>query len=358
MRYLSIAVVVVLIAHASPLRADESLLKYDDPKPQRYDLTARASAIDPRAKSHPEIDFVLEKDGKPQDAEGAAVDTRVKPVGRLVIWLMGNNPALFDRVTGYGMHAIHVHYARGWFPKFGDAAPPGDTNFLGKIRLEAATGRDVSPVVEIPVPDGMMERAHQFVRHLAKVNPQGRWDYFLSDDGKQLRWDRVIIAGSSHGATVAARFAKEVRVNRVVMFCGPRDQYETWQALPSATPANRYFGFSHVLDGGWTGGHYCRSWELMGLEKFGPIVNVDRAKPPFDNTRRLITDADVANDARRAHGSVVPGKSAPKDAAGQCLHEDVWRYLFTHPVEATGNPVPPDPNCLKELPRPTTQKKD
>ena len=97
--------------------------------------------------------------------------------------------------------------------------------------------------------------------------------------------------------------------------------------------------------------------QLIYLE-FGPIVNVDRAKPPFDNTRRLITDADVGNDARRAHGSVVPGKSAPKDAAGQFLHEDVWRYLFTHPVDATGTPVPPDPNCLKDLPRPATQKKD
>jgi hypothetical protein len=94
----------------------------------------------------------------------------------------------------------------------------------------------------------------------------------------------------------------------------------------------------------------------MGLERFGPIVNVDRARPPFDNTRRLITDTDVGNDPRRAHGSVVPGKSAPKDAAGHFLHEDVWRYLFTHPVEVTGAPVPPDPNCLKELPRAATWK--
>ena len=82
------------------------------------------------------------------------------------------------------------------------------------------------------------------------------------------------------------------------MFCGPRDQYETWQGLPSATPANRYFAFSHVLDGGWTGGHYCRSWELLGLNQFGPIVNVDKAAPPYGDTRRLITDADCEKRAR------------------------------------------------------------
>ena len=344
-------IVVAIIFATSSTSAADVPFAYADPNPQRYNLTARAGEIDPRVKAHPEIEFLLEKDGKPQDVEGAAVDTRVAPLGKLVIWLMGPSPALFDEVTGYGLHAIHVHYARGWFPKFGDAAPVGDTNFLGKIRLEAATGEDVSPAVDIPRPDSVMERAFQLVKHLAAKNPQGRWDCFLSDDGKGLRWDRVILAGSSHGSTTAARLAKHVKVDRIVMFCGPRDQFETWQALPSATPQNRYFAFSHVLDTGWTGGHYCRSWELLGLHAFGPIVNVDRDKPPFGKSRRLITDADVNRDPKRAHGCVVPGKSAVRTAEGQFLHKEVWRYLFTHPIEDVGSSVPPDPNCLKELPR-------
>ena len=329
--------------------AAEAPLTFKDAKPQRYEFTARASAIDPRAQAHPEIDFVFEKGGKPADMENASVDTRVAPQGKLVIWLMGHSAPLFERVNGYGLHAIRVHYANGWFGKYGNAAPPDDTQFLGKIRLEAATGEDFSPVVTIPKPDGMMERALQFVKWLAKENPQGRWDYFLMPDGKSLRWDRVIISGSSHGSTTAARFAKHVKVDRVVMFCGPRDQYETWQGLPSATPANRYFAFSHVLDGGWTGMHYCRSWELLGLHQFGPIVQVDKAAPPYGNTRRLTTDADVKGDDKRAHSSVTPGGAAVKDAAGKFIHEEVWRYLFNQPVEKTGQPVPADPNCLKDL---------
>src|SRR4029078_6003537 len=176
-------------------------------------------------------------------------------------------------------------------------------------------------------------------------------------DRQALRWDRVIIAGASHGATTAARFAKYQRVDRVVMFCGPRDQYETRQALPSATPPNRFFGFSHVLDSGWTGDHYCRSWELLGLARFGPIVNVDEAKPPFGNTRRLITAADVKNDAKRAHSSVVPGGAAVKDASGNFIHEAVWRYLFTQPVEQTGQQVPNDPGCRKDLRQETSKPK-
>lgn len=334
---------------ATLLRAADAPLVFNDPKPQRYVLTARASEIDPRAKPHPEIDFVFEKDGKPADGQNATVDTRVAPQGKLVIWLMGTSAPLFERVNSYGLHAIGVHYARGWFGKFGNMSPGDDGRLLGQIRLEAATGEDFSDLVSIPKPDGMMERARQFVQWLAKQNPQGRWDYFLTEDGGALRWDRVIVSGSSHGATTAARFAKHQRVDRVVMFCGPRDQLETWQALPSATPANRFFGFSHVLDGGWSGDHYCRSWELLGLHQFGPIVNVDRTKPPYENTRRLITDADVKGDAKRAHSSVTPGGAAVKDASGKFLHEDVWRYLFTHPVEQTGKPVPHDESCKVEL---------
>lgn len=340
---------VLLLAPLSTLHAAETPLVFRDRVPQRYELSARASQVDSRARPHPEIDFVFEKGGKPADLENASVDTRVKPQGKLVIWLMGHSPALFERINSYGLHAIQVHYANGWFGKFGKDSPGDDGQFLGKIRLEAATGEDFSDVVDIPKPDGMMERAFQLVKWLAKEHLQGRWDYFLTPNKRGLRWDRVIISGSSHGSTTAARFAKHQRVDRVVMFCGPRDQYETWQALPSATPANRYFGFSHVLDGGWTGHHYCRSWELLGLHQFGPIVDADEAKPPYDNTRRLITHADVKDDARRAHSSVVPGGAAVKDAAGSFIHESVWRYLFTHPVDKVGKAVPSDPACPKDL---------
>ena len=100
-----------------------------------------------------------------------------------------------------------------------------------------------------------------------------------------------------------------------------------------------------MLDGGWSGDHYCRSWELLGLHQFGPIVNVDTSPAPYGNSRRLITSADVKGDAKRAHSSVVPGGAAAKDAAGKFIHEAVWQYLFTHPVEQTGPAVPRDPEC-------------
>ena len=359
-RFILILMAAVFLAPLFVLQAQDTKSKakasakgaaftYKDSAPKKHDLKERASKIDPRAKPHPEIDFVFEKDGKPADFENASVDTRVPPQGKLVIWLMGYNSQLFDRLTSYGLHAIQVHYANGWFGKFGKEPPPADEKFLGKIRLEAATGEDFSDVVNIPKPDGIMERSIQFVKWLAKNNPQGNWGYFLTPDGKDLRWDRVILTGSSHGSTTAARFAIHQKVDRVVMFCGPRDQYDNWQGIPSATPSNRFFGFSHVLDGGWKGDHYCRSWQLLGLNKYGPIVNVDKVSAPFENSRRLITDADVKNDEKKAHSCVTPGGAAGKDKSGKFIHEDVWRYMFNHPVDQVGKEVPVDPDCKMNL---------
>lgn len=317
--------------------------------PHRQVLTARASQIDPRAKEHPELDFVFEDaKGKPLDVQHAVVDTRVPARGQLVIWLMGYNAALFERISGYGLHAIQPHYANRWFGKL-KPKDRDDGVSLGKIRLEAATGADHSPLANLTRPDGLAERSIQFVKWLKKENPAGNWGQFLNADETDLLWDKVILAGSSHGSTTSARFAKQQKVARVVMFCGPRDQLESWQGFPSATPANRYFGFTHTLDTGWSGDHYCRSWLMLGLEKFGPVVDVDKTPAPFANSRRLITSADVKKDAKRAHSSVVPGGAAVKDANGKYIHEAVWRYLFTHPVDQVGKAVSPEPDCRLNL---------
>lgn len=309
----------------------------------KFDLSERASTIDPRVKAHPEIDFLLEKDGKPMDVEHAAVDMRVASQGKLVIWLMGYNKDLFDHLSSYGLNSIQVHYANGWFGKLYSANPPEDDLFLSKIRLEAAIGEDESKAVDIPKADSIMERSYQFVRWLDRENPQGVWKQFLTRDGRGLQWEKVILSGISHGSTTAARMAKQVKVDRVVMFSGPRDQFEGWQKLPSATPENRFFGFTHVLDDGWSGDHYPRSWQMLNLQKFGPIVNVDEASPPYGNTRRLTTAAEMKGDAKRAHSSVIPGGAAVKGPDGKYVHEAVWRYLFLQPVEKVGSPVAADP---------------
>jgi len=306
----------------------------------KVELSVRASEINPDASEHPEINYTFAKaKGKFQDMQHAIVDTRVPPRDHLVIWLMSYNAELSEYLAGLGLHLIQPHYANRWF-----STVPKETHdtgeCLGNIRLEAATGQDHSALVDIPKADGLVARSLTFVKWLAKENLQGKWERFLNPKQTDLLWYKVILAGSSHGSTTSARFAKHQKVARVVAFAGPRDQLESWQSLPSATPANRYFGFTHVLDKGWTAKHYCRSWEMLGLAKFGALANVEQSSPPYGNSRRLITDFEVDGNANKAHGVVVRGDR----------WKEAWKYLFTHPVDDVGKAVEHDPDCVVERP--------
>src|SRR5262245_59216556 len=106
LRALFVAIAAALTNLPSYGFAADSPPAYNDPQPQRYHLSARASQIDARTREHPEIDFVFTNQGKPADVENAVVDTRVKPQGKLVIWLMGNSQPLFERLADYGLHTI------------------------------------------------------------------------------------------------------------------------------------------------------------------------------------------------------------------------------------------------------------
>ncbi len=308
-------------------------------------LAARASQLDPAARPHPEIDFLFEREGKPADMQKALCNPNNSSRGQLVIWLMGYNAPLFDELGRDGFHVIQIHYANQWFSKLTKTPPADGKDYIGNIRLEAVTGQDHSPHITIPQPDGAAERARRFLLWLAREHPEGNWEQYLTADTSTLVWDKIVLAGASHGATTAARWALHQKVARVVMFCGPRDQFESWQALPSATPSERFFGFSHVLDEGWSASHYCRSWQLLGLCQHGPLVDVEKAPPPYQHTRRLITAADVSGDVKRAHNAVQPGGAAVKNADGSYLHAPVWHYLFTSSSESHGPAVSPEPDC-------------
>lgn len=287
----------------------------------------RASRIDPRCGSHAEISFVLERQGQPCDLQAAlAPESSTRACGKLVLWLSQESIPLFRYLSESGFHSMQIHYAREWFNQLSPQAQ-GRTDFLGNIRLEAATGLNSSADVQIPPPDAIMERTRQYLLWLTQHHPGEHWQQFL-DELQQVRWDRVVLSGISHGATTAARFAKHQAVARVVLFAGPRDQLETWQRLPSATPAARIYAFSHVLDTGWTQHHYDRSWEMMGLSQLGAPVVVEDCTPPYAQSHCLLSRADVQNRADRAHSAIIPGSHAIKTSDHADLHRPVWDYLF------------------------------
>ena len=70
---------------------------------------------------------------------------------------------------------------------------------VGKIRLEASIGEDLSPHVTIPKADSVAERSYQMVKWLAEEgNPQGNWGQFLTADGTALRWAESVVLSGTH----------------------------------------------------------------------------------------------------------------------------------------------------------------
>ena len=101
-----------------------------------YELSVRASKINPQAKEHPEINYTFAKvKDKYQDMQHAIVDIRVPSRDRMVIWLMSYNAELSEYLASLGLHLIQPHYANRWF-----STVPKETHdtgeCLGNIRLE------------------------------------------------------------------------------------------------------------------------------------------------------------------------------------------------------------------------------
>lgn len=110
----------ILVMVTRPCKTDGSVLElqFHDKTPQRYEMKARGRNLILGRSHIRRSHFFFEKDGKPQDFQNAIVDARTAPQGKLVIWLMGHSTPLFERLSSYGLHAIQVHYANGWFGKF------------------------------------------------------------------------------------------------------------------------------------------------------------------------------------------------------------------------------------------------
>ena len=90
------------------------------------------------------------------------------------------------------------------------------------------------------------------------------------------------------------------------------------------------FAFSHVNDARWDDPdyerHYDRSWAMLGMDAYGPIVIVDESEAPYELSRQLLTNFATDNP----HGCCGAGGTPQSD--GMFVYEDVFQYIYTHPV--------------------------
>ncbi|MEQ1502611.1 MAG: hypothetical protein ABMB14_10285 [Myxococcota bacterium] len=251
--------------------------------------------------------------------ELAALDTRVAPIGRLVVYLHGagsySSCGAYDHAEMLGALGFHVFmpcYVAGY-----GVDNCGDD--IGGCRLEAFEGVDHHTLIDVEPPDAIERRVVRGLQHLQAIDPGGDWQYFL--DGELPRWDHIVISGISHGASSSGLIAKFRTVDRAVMLSGPLDTDQQWLVDPSVTPIDRFRGFTHTDDDQHTG--HLAAYDDLGL--VGAPVFVDGVAPPYDGSHRLESSAATSS----GHESTQAGWASPLDPSGGWLFQPVWTQLYT-----------------------------
>jgi hypothetical protein len=266
----------------------------------------------------------------------AYLDAEAKPLGRLVVYLVGaRNPPERGRAMGawlaaQGFHVLVPGYANDYdIRKLCEGVTPeSDPDCHGKLRQEAFEGVDHSPHIAIARADSLEARVGRMLERLAKTEPAAGWSKFAA---RALpRWEQITVAGHSHGSSSAAFIGKIRRVERVVMLSGPFDnrasEPATWTRRRSLTPPDRAWGFSHTKEEQHPG--HLKNWKALGLP--GKLVDVEQVPPPFGQSHQLVTSLEPKAE-QSAHGMTTAGKSSPRSADGQYRFTPVWRYLFGLP---------------------------
>lgn len=262
----------------------------------------------------------------------ALIGDCAKQRGRLYLFLPGTqgvpsaNVPLLPLAALNCLHAISLSYPTETAVINDCGREPAEPDCYAAWRLEKIDGIDRSEKIRVTPPNSIKNRLLKLLQYLAAHHPTDGWDLYL--EGSAVKWSNVIVSGQSQGGGQAAMLAKIHLVARVAMFGSVPDAVGSrtgpapvWLSTPGATPSERYFGFAHQLDGFWSG--IQRSWIALGLEQFGPIVNVDSENPPFRDSHRLTTNVSCVNPraANCAHGTVIaPGLSSQ--------FAPVWEYML------------------------------
>lgn len=272
--------------------------------PQLYEFELDPVALDATVVENIELQF-------------AHLDTRAVPLGKLVFFLSGftNTPSSWRdhgrQMAGWGFHVVEPHYANDW-----DCGEMGGSCNVD-TRWEALTGEDLSSVIVTSRADSAEGRVVRMLEHLAEVHPGGDWGWYLDGEGG-VRYEHIIIAGISHGASSSGLFGSRRTFHRVVMHSGG-----WWEVGDDpATPIDAFYGLAHSDDGQYDG--ILSAWESAGM--LGAPTSIDGAEPPYDDARQLVTSAPNGYP----HCSVCVSPDSPIED-GAFVFDPAWRTMYGAP---------------------------
>lgn len=226
-----------------------------------------------------------------------------------------------------GYHVISLAYP-GINNMYATCEHSTDPLCYENFHREVAEGRNYSPWIEIDTFESIFFRLQSVLKFLQMNYPQENWSSYLDGQGRLLQ-SKITWSGHSDGAGHAAVIAKYYAVHRVVCFSGPKD-FSLHYYLPPVwthtgewkTDKSALYVFAHTSD------EYAfqkEIWDSLGLNKFGPPVNVASSNSPYKSSHQLITSAAVS--IADIHGSTILDTRSPKES-GKYVFEPVWKYLL------------------------------
>ncbi len=269
--------------------------------------------------------------------KGATADRHV-----LLLWIPGTQPPgtsgegpggaghFCELAARLGYHAIVLKYPNEQSASI--CRNDRDPREFERFRLALIAGGK-SKHLAVARADSIESRLIHLLQYLAKQDAASGWGQFLGEDGS-IKWESIAAAGQSQGGGHAALIALHHRVARVICTGSPkdysvaRDGPAPWLRMESATPKERFFTFNHRQDHqGCSPEQQLENLRALGLDKLGPVVDVDREKPPYRHSRILTTNYPGTKlDSRTAHTSVM----SPRN---EDVFLRVWTYLLTEPVD-------------------------
>ena len=172
-----------------------------------------------------------------------------------------------------------------------------------RMRQERFSGGVPSAVVPNSEAEGIETRLTMLLRYLAVKHPAEGWGGYL--DGNRPAWSKIVVAGHSQGAAMAAFIAKKREVARVVMFSGGSDgdgaagetrKWSSWLSAPARTPMDRWFAEysdkEHIAD--FEPAAYREQLQIPA----GHILVFSLDLPPSSLARQAEAHASVVRDPR------------------------------------------------------------
>ncbi len=293
--------------------------------------------VDP-ADTDPGIDIHL-------DPHATVIDPQVEQRGVLYVHLVGScgtpeqNLEILDVAAEMGFHVVGLSYPN--CPSLVDLIDPtsNDLDVHERVRIERLYGEDASPLVDVDVPNSIVNRLAALLAYLDAEHPDEGWDDFLVEEGGGAasgaapRWQAIAVGGHSQGSGHAGLLAKDHALAGALYFAGPGDRIGTvdapWLSRDGATPPERMIAFTHRLDIVWN-----RAIAAYAYFEMGPLIVVDDLPAPYFG-RRVLTSLAEPGEPGAYHGCVVVDEQLARAADGTPIYRPVWETM----LDVAGKPA-------------------